>query len=321
MKTFLFVFVALLLSTLSYSQYWQQRVKYNMDINMDASTNRFTGKQQLEYTNNSPDTLKKLFYHLYWNAFQPNSMMDARSRHMGSILTNRHPEWDSRVTDRISKLNDDETGYQKIESLTMNGVAQTFTVHETILEVNLTKPINPGAKVTLNMAFNAQVPLQVRRSGRDAANGVKYSMSQWYPKLCEYDKDGWHPNPYVAREFYGVWGDFDVNITIDKNFILGATGYLQNAQQIGYGYESEGAKITRPAGATLTWHFVAPNVHDFVWAADQGYKHLSRKIQNGPVIHVLYKTGDPNQWKEVVNAAVAEYPFIAANFGPYPYKQ
>ena len=206
MKTYLFVFAALLLNISSYSQYWQQHVKYNMDITMDVAANRFTGRQQLEYTNNSPHTLKKLFYHLYWNAFQPNSMMDARSRHMGQVLTNRRPEWDSRVTDRISKLAEDEIGYQKIESLTMNSVAQPFTVQETILEVNLTKPINPGAKVTLNMNFNAQVPLQIRRSGRDAANGVKYSMSQWYPKLCEYDKDGWHPNPYVAREFYGVWG-------------------------------------------------------------------------------------------------------------------
>jgi hypothetical protein len=309
------------MSSFSYSQYWQQRVKYSMDVNVDAATNRFTGKQQLEYTNNSPDTLKKLFYHLYWNAFQPNSMMDARSRHMGEIMTNRRPEWDSRVTDRISKLSEDEIGYQKIQSLTMNGVPQPFTVHETILEVNLTKPINPGAKVTLNMNFNAQVPLQIRRSGRDAANGVKYSMSQWYPKLCEYDKDGWHPNPYVAREFYGVWGDYDVKITIDKNFILGGTGYLQNAQQIGYGYEAEGSKVTRPSGSTLTWHFVAPNVHDFVWAADPGYKHLSKKIQNGPVIHVLYKTGNPEQWKEVVSAAVAAYPYIAEHFGPYPYKQ
>jgi hypothetical protein len=321
MKTYLFVFLALLCNSFSYSQYWQQRVKYSMDLNVDAATNRFTGKQQLEYTNNSPDTLKKLFYHLYWNAFQPNSMMDARSRHMGEIMTNRRPEWDSRVTDRISKLQEDEIGYQKIESLTMNGVAQPFTVQETILEVNLTKPIYPGAKVTLNMNFNAQVPLQIRRSGRDAANGVKYSMSQWYPKICEYDKDGWHPNPYVAREFYGVWGDYDVKITIDKSFILGATGYLQNGQQIGYGYETEGSKVARPAGSTLTWHFVAPNVHDFVWAADPGYKHLSQKIPNGPVIHVLYKTGNPAQWKEVVDAAVAEYPYIAEHFGAYPYKQ
>jgi hypothetical protein len=308
-------------SLFSQSGYWQQKVKYTMDVDVNVAANQFAGKQKLEYTNNSPDTLKKLFYHLYWNAFQPNSMMDARSRHMGRVRVNSRPEWDQRVKDRISKLSPDQTGYQKIASLEMNGAPQKFTVKETILEVDLTKPILPGQKVTLDMNFSAQVPLQIRRSGHDAANGVKFSMSQWYPKLCEYDEDGWHPTPYVGREFYGVWGDFDVKISIDKNYVIGGTGYLQNAQQIGHGYEAKGSKVTRPAGNKLTWHFIAPNVHDFVWAADPEYKHLTRKIENGPTIHVLYKGGGDAQWNEVADAAVAVYPFIVKTFGDYPYKQ
>ncbi len=150
---------------------------------------------------------------------------------------------------------------------------------ETILEVKLDKPIPPKSKVIFDMEFQAQVPVQVRRSGRDNAEGVRYSMSQWYPKLCEYDDEGWHPTPYIAREFYGVWGDFDVNISIDKNYIIGATGYLQNANQVGYGYEAPGAKVARPAGNKLVWHFNAPNVHDFVWAADPDYIHLTKKVR------------------------------------------
>ena len=291
-----------------------------MDINVDAVANTFTGKQQLDYSNNSPDTLKKIFYHLYWNAFQPNSMMDQRSLHMGKLTLNGRPEWDSRVRDRISKLSEKETGYQKINSLTINGVQQKFTVHETILEVVLSKPILPKSKTTILLDFAAQIPVQIRRSGRDAANGVRYSMSQWYPKLCEYDREGWHPTPYVAREFYGVWGDFDVKISIDKTYILGGTGYLQSPETIGYGYE-DGAKVSRPPGDKLTWHFIAPNVHDFVWAADPGFKHLSRKIANGPTINVLYKTGTDDQWNEVADAAVAVYPYIIKTFGTYPYKQ
>lgn len=311
---------------------WQQRVKYYMDINLDVQTNRFNGKQKLEYTNNSPDTLSKVFYHLYWNAFQPNSMMDARSRELGKILFKGRDgkpvgDWDARVQDRIQKLKPEETGYQKILSLKMNGVALEYTVYETILEVKLAKPILPKAKVVFDMEFEAQVPLQVRRSGRDnPKTGVRYSMSQWYPKLCEYDYEGWHPTPYVAREFYGVWGDFDVNITLDKNYIIGGTGYLQNANQIGYGYEAAGAKVVRPAGNTLTWHFTAPNVHDFVWAADPDFKHLTRNIPGGPTIHVLYKnkpndTGNDNAWKGVADAAVVVLPFIEKHFGEYPYKQ
>ena len=212
---------------------WQQRVKYSMNIDMNVTSNRFTGKQHLEYSNHSPDTLRKVFYHLYWNAFQPNSMMDKRSRVMGQTISNGEPDWDERVKDRIQHLTPEEIGYQKIRSLKMNDVPQTFKMEETILEVNLTKPILPNSTVSFDMEFEAQVPLQIRRSGRDnPETQVRYSMSQWYPEMCEYDYEGWHPTPYVGREFYGVWGDFDVKIRIDKTYILGGTGYLQNPNQI-----------------------------------------------------------------------------------------
>src|SRR5882757_7058226 len=116
---------------------WQQRVKYTMNVSMDVNSNRFTGSQTLAYTNNSPDTLYKVFYHLYWNAFQPNSMMDARSRELGKISYGNHNgqeqlDWDGRVKDRILNLKPEEIGYQKVLSLTMNGIAQPFQVDETI---------------------------------------------------------------------------------------------------------------------------------------------------------------------------------------------
>ena len=331
MNRFLYLFgfsiVCLLLSaqtSISQQDRWQQRVKYFMDIHMNVSNNRFTGKQRLEYTNNSPDTLFRVFYHLYWNAFQPNSMMDAHSRELGKIIVGRRQDWDTRVKDRILNLKPDEIGYQKILSLKMNGVAQSFKEEETILEVKLNKPILPKSTVIFDMEFEAQVPLQVRRSGRDnPQNTVRYSMSQWYPKICEYDYQGWHSTPYVAREFYGVWGDFDVKITIDKNYIIGGTGYLQNPAQIGYGYENPGTKVTRPAGDQLTWHFFAPNVHDFMWAADPEFKHKSLKVRNDLTLHVLYKISNApeSDWLKILETASKALPYIEKTFGPYPYKQ
>jgi hypothetical protein len=309
---------------------WQQRVKYMMNINVNTQANRFTGKQKLDYWNNSPDTLNRVFYHLYWNAFQPNSMMDDRSRRQGaiSLRTDRNgnevPDWDPRIGNRIENLKPEEYGYQKILSLKMNGRSQSYKVEETILEVKLDKPILPRSKVTFDMEFEAQVPLQIRRSGRDNPNTtVRYSMSQWYPKMCEYDYEGWHPTPYVAREFYGVWGDFDVSISIDKNYTLGGTGYLQNANQVGHGYEEAGTTVNRPEGDKLTWHFIAPNVHDFMWAADPNYNHISKKVRNGLTMHVLYKTADGTdaRWKEVLVAAEKALPFVEKTFGPYPYNQ
>ncbi len=305
---------------------WQQRVKYNMNIDMDVNTSQFKGKQKLEYTNNSPDVLNKLFYHLYFNAFQPGSSMDIRSQELGKQITRGRQDWDDRVKDRISKLKENEIGYQKIISLKINGVPQPFKYHETILEVNLTKPILPKTKVVIDMDFEAQVPLQIRRSGRDnPTTGVRYSMSQWYPKLCEYDYEGWHPTIYVAREFYGVWGDFDVSINIDKNYKLGGTGVLVNANEIGWGYDAPNTELKPATKEKRSWHFVGNNVHDFVWAADPEYKHIVRKV-GATALHVIYNykendTKNDSAWNIVADAAVAVLPFIESKFGKYPYPQ
>jgi hypothetical protein len=310
------------------ANYWQQAVKYNMVVDMDVNTNRFTGKQKLEYSNNSPVALNKVFYHLYFNAFQPNSSMDTRSRELGKVLVSGRPDWDGRVKDRILNLKPDEIGFQKIISLKMNGVPQPFKYHETILEVNLTRAIASKTKVVFDMEFEAQVPLQIRRSGRDnPTTGVRYSMSQWYPKICEYDNEGWHPTPYVAREFYGVWGDFDVTINIEKSYKIGGTGVLMNANEIGWGYDAPGTELKPTAKAKRSWRFVGEKIHDFVWCADPEYRHLAYKMPNGgPTLHSIYnyKENDPKNdsaWATVLTAAAKALPFIEKNFGKYPYPQ
>lgn len=209
-------------------------------------------------------------------------------------------DWDARVKDRISKLTPDEIGYQRVKSVTINGVAQTLKEHETILEIVLTKPILPKSKITMDVLFEAQVPVQIRRSGRDNAEGIRYSMAQWYPKVVEYDYQGWHANPYIAREFYGVWGDFDVNITIDKNYMVTAGGDLLNANEIGFGYEAKGVTVKPSTGKTLTWKWQANNVHDFMWAADPEYKMITRTTEGGPLLRVVYKKVDSleNRWQK-----------------------
>lgn len=310
------------------SDRWQQRIKYQINVNMDVTTNRFSGTEKIDYWNNSPDTLNRIFFHLYWNAFQPNSSMDVRSRELGKTVL-REPsrmsdglDWDARVKDRISKLTPDQIGFQNVASVKIAGVAQQLKVHETILEVVLAKPMMPKTKLQLDVQFEAQVPQQIRRSGRDNAEGIRYSMSQWYPKVVEYDYQGWNANPYIAREFYGVWGDFDVNITIDKNYFVTAGGDLINANEIGKGYEATGIKTPVPAGNTITWKWQAYNVHDFMWAADPNYKMITRTTANGPLIRVVYKAVDSvdGRWQRVADSTALAYPIIAKTFGPYPYK-
>ena len=307
---------------------WQQKIKYQISVDMNVENNRFNGKEKIDYWNNSPDTLTRIFFHLYWNAFQPGSMMDIRSQELGKTVlgTNKKGDpvydWDDRVRDRISKLQPDEIGYQNIKSITINGVNQKLVLHETILELALNKPILPHSKTTMDVVFEAQVPLQIRRSGRDNKEGIRYSMSQWYPKVVEYDYQGWNANPYIAREFYGVWGDYDVSITIDKSYLVAASGTIQNPNEVGFGYQADNVKLKAPAGKTITWNFSAQNVHDFVWAADPDYAMQKRQIKNGPLIYVIYKQVDSleKKWTAVADTAVAAYPFIAKTFGAYPYK-
>ncbi len=254
--------------------------------------------------------------------------MDVRSQELGKTILGKDKQgrdirdWDARVTDRISKLIENEIGYQKITSITIGNRSQKIKEHETIIEILLDKPVLPKSKVLMDVSFEAQVPKQIRRSGRDNAEGIRFSMAQWYPKVVEYDYQGWNANPYIAREFYGVWGDYDVKLTLDKKYMVAATGTLQNANQIGFGYQAAGVKVTQPAGNTLTWHFVAPNVHDFVWAADPTYKKITRQVPNGPLLHIVYKAVDSveSRWQKLADTVVLAYPIIAKTFGPYPYK-
>ncbi|WP_394331078.1 M1 family metallopeptidase [Algoriphagus resistens] len=311
----LFLLMALGGGVLAQTGRFQQAANYQMDVEMDVNTNQYKGTQVLIYTNNSPDTLERVFYHLYYNAFQPGSMMDERSRSIADP--------DRRVGDRISKLKADEIGYLSVSSLTMNGKPVEFEEVGTILEVELAEPILPHSDAKFEMEFTGQVPLQIRRSGRDSGEGVRFSMSQWYPKMSEYDEQGWHANPYIGREFYGIWGDFDVKITIDKTYVLGGTGYLQNPNEIGHGYEEDGTKVTQAKGDKLTWHFNAPKVHDFMWAADPKYRHDKVEMSNGITVHHLYIPSDDvtENWEKLKEYTPKAIAFMSEHFGEYPYKQ
>ena len=147
-KPFLLVSLLCLLQFAATAQpdRWQQRAEYTMAVDMDAATNRYTGTQKLVYQNNSPDTLDRVFYHLYFNAFQPGSEMDVRSR------TIEDP--DPRVGSRIQALKPDEIGYLRVQNLEQDGKKVNFQEKGTILEVKLAKPLLPGKKTTLVIVFS-----------------------------------------------------------------------------------------------------------------------------------------------------------------------
>jgi hypothetical protein len=312
-----FAIVAFVFNVSAQADRWQQHIDYKINAALNVQTNIVKGTENIVYTNNSPDTLRKIYFHMYWNAFQPNSVMDLRSRELGkTTFTSRRgtqmQDWDPRVRDRIQQLKPEEIGYQRISQIAIAGKAQQLIDHETILEVVLTQAILPKSSVSLSLNFEAQVPKQIRRSGRDNAEGVRFSMSQWYPKMVEYDYQGWNTNPYIAREFYGVWGNYDVNLTLDKNYMVAATGVLQNPT------------AAADASGNKTWNFKGSNIHDFVWAADDHFKHLSKEVRKGLTLHVYYKEKDAqadSAWANVLWAAEKVLPYMEKKFGAYPYPQ
>ena len=209
MKHLTLLLVAFFSFTVS-AQYWQQKVDYTMSVELDAKTADYTGVQKLVYTNNSPETLSKVFYHLYFNAFRPGSDMAIRLKNGG--------DRNGRFKVNIDSLSAFQSGYLKVSSLKQDGVPAKIIESGTILEVTLNKPLASGASTVLDLEFNGHVPDLVRRAGKNSKEGVAFSMAQWYPKMSEYDVDGWNTDPYTGREFHGVWGDFDVKITLDKDY-------------------------------------------------------------------------------------------------------
>ena len=156
-KALAYVFVFILSFSVFSQERWQQKVVYTMDIDMDVNSFEYDGYQEIIYTNNSPDTIQKVYYHLFFNAFKPGSQMDVRSLNI--------PDPDRRVKDRISLLSKEETGKMEVVSLAQNGNALEFYEQETILLARLKKPLLPGKKTKLQMTFKGRVPKQIRRSG------------------------------------------------------------------------------------------------------------------------------------------------------------
>lgn len=303
-----------------YPGYWQQSTDYTMQIDVDDKNFRYDGKMKLIYSNNSPDALDKVYFHLYYNAFQPGSAMDHRLQNI--------PDPDSRMmtTDsngkkvsKISKFGKDDMGFQKINSIKQNGKELKFTISGTIMEVQLAETLNSGQKATFELDWKAQIPEMVRRGGKNSPEGIDFSMTQWYPKMAHYDQFGWHLDEYIGREFVAPFGNYDVKINIQKEYVIGSSGKLQNPQEV-KGYISN-PKIKENKGK-VTWHYKAENILDFAWAADKKFVVSSEKVPGGPMVyfvHVNDKKINEN-WEKAKPITVQFFEFMNVKFGQYPWE-
>ncbi|CAA7196276.1 M1 family metallopeptidase [Chryseobacterium potabilaquae] len=295
--------------------YYQQSAKYKMNIDVDAEKFTYQGEQTLEYTNNSPDELKVVYFHLYWNAFKPNSMMDQRVSGQGK-------NGDSRLqkdgVSRLASIPKNEEGSQNIHWIKQNGKELKFEIQETIMKVYLAESIKPNSTTTFTMDWDAVIPQQIRRSGRNNREGVDMTMTQWYPKIAEYDYDGWATFDYIGREFHAPFADFEVAIKINKDYVIGAGGILENPQGV-KGYESK-PLLSIDKNNKVTWRWTAKNILDFAWSADKDYKVKSFDVPEGPKVFLVYQQNNKTKaWEEAQPYVTKYFQIMNSHFGKYIY--
>jgi hypothetical protein len=285
-----------------------------MQIDFDAAGNKFTGYQRAIYTNNSPDTLRSIFYHLFYNAFRPGSAMQERASHIR--------DQEGAIVQKMLSLKPDEYGCQQVDSIKINGKPQRFQIAGTIMKIFLDECIEPKTNALIELWFKSQVPKMIIRSGRNNNEQVAFTMTQWYPKIAAYDRAGWHTEEYIRREFFGPFSDFDVSIRIDRRYCLAATGVLKNPGEIGYGYDGK-LPTSLPGEKFLTWKFKAERVHDFAWAADTEYRHTTAKTKSGIQLHFFYKpsTATVEDWTDLPKQVEHIFQWMEKKVGLYPYPQ
>src|SRR5690606_4813943 len=295
--------------------YYQQFAKYAMDIDVDAANFTYNGKQTITYTNNSPDELKVVYFHLYWNAFKPGSMMDQRTQNLGK-------NGDSRLqkggVSTLASIPKSEEGAQNIHWIRHNGKNLKFEIQETIMKVTLDTPVKPNSTSTFTMEWDAVIPMQIRRAGRNNREGIDMTMTQWYPKLAEYDYDGWATFDYIGREFHAPFADFDINIKIDRDYVIGAGGTLLNPNEV-KGY-SPNASVKAGPDNKVTWRWNAKNMLDFAWAADRDYTVETFTVLDGPKIFYVYQKSDKTKfWEESKPYVEKFFQLMNSSLGRYTY--
>ncbi len=321
-KLFLVLFsTSILLPSFAQPAYWQQQVDYKINVTLNDDAHSLKGNLSLDYTNNSPDKLDYIWFHLWPNAYKNETTAYAKQ-----IFRNKDGK--KRWKDMKDK------GY--IDSLDFRTKGEKLKTaaddeHIDILKVFLPEPLLPGEKTTITTPFYVKIPSYSSRSGHIDRS---YIICQWYPKPAVYDKKGWHPMPYLDQgEFYSEFGSFDVSITLPSSYVVGATGLLQNSDELNK-YKETGklnnhatnnlARYTNNNSSnTKTLQYKSDRIHDFAWFADKDFivRYDTAQLASGRVIDVFtysYEKGN-KLWQHstaYVEDAVRQY---SSWIGEYPY--
>lgn len=316
----------------TYSQYWQQHVNYIIDVSLNDKEHTLDGFAKIEYTNNSPDTLHFIWFHLW-----PNAYKNDKTAFTDQALENGSTKFYFSSREQKGYINKLDF---KVNNIT--AAAEDHPQHIDIIKLLLPAPLPHGQKINISTPFHVKLPDNFSRGGHD---GESYQATQWYPKPAVYDKYGWHPMTYLDQgEFYSEFGHFDVRITLPQNYVVAATGELQNAEEkewlksrSSFSWEPVKQKEKNPAGQYKTSYQLFPesatafktlqykekNIHDFAWFADKRFivNHDTCRLPSGRTIEIYtyYTPEHKEQWSNAAGytkKAVQHYSLLV---GEYPY--
>jgi len=330
-KLVFFLLILQLTQLTAFSQYWQQQVNYTIDVSLNDRDHALDGFEKIEYINNSPDTLHFIWFHLW-----PNAYKNDKTAFTDQSLENGNT--------KFYFSNKEDRGYiNKLEFRVNDQTASTedHPQHIDIIKVVLPTPLPPGQKIIITTPFHVKLPFNFSRGGHV---GETYQATQWYPKPAVYDKKGWHPIPYLDQgEFYSEFGNFDVSITLPKNYVVAATGDLQNEDEknwlltrSSFTWKPQKEKIKTKYGQTQikthlypassselkTLKYIQNNVHDFAWFADKRFivNHDTCKLGSGKIIdaYTFYTPGSAT-WKNSLQTVEDAIRTRSEWVGVYPY--
>ena len=308
-------------------RYWQQRADYDLHGTLDTAAKSLQGEMTLRYTNNSPDTLRFLWFQVEQNAFKSGSL--------NSYVFPADSRFGARNFeggDYIDRFNQVTAGKKSALKMRVEG---------TVMKVDLVSPLAPGQATTFDVAWHFSIPEHgADRMGRD---GSLFELAQWYPRLCVYDDlRGWNTEPYLGQgEFYLEYGDINLSLTVPVGYIVAATGALQNAAEVLTPTEiarlAQAAKSETPvhivtqdelkSGAARprktgmqTWRFAAKNVRDAVWAASPEYMWDASSWQ-GHMAYGYYRPSAIDTWKDAADMSRMSIMEYSERWFPYPYPQ
>ena len=311
-------FCQLLTANCQPADYWQQQVNYTINVSLNDKEHSLQGFEKIEYINNSPDTLTFIWFHIWPNAYKTD-----KTAFSDQLLENGNTKFYFSSKEQKGYINRLDFKVNDITAKT-----EDHPLHIDIIKLLLSSPLLPGQKTIITTPFNVKLPYNFSRGGHD---GDSYQITQWYPKPAVYDKIGWHPMPYLDQgEFYSEFGSFDVSITVPENYVVAATGELQNDPD---SYREE--KKWLKERSTFTWtpvkkrikkgstvktviqrfpvsstdiktlRFKQDKVHDFAWFADKRFivDHDTCQLLSGKIIDVYsyYTPAAKKYWSKSIS--------------------